>query len=107
MITVTPAASEHMRHLIAESGGPEVKGIRISVMAGGCSGFSYNLDFEDDPELDDNVFGDNPRVFVDDASMGYIQGLTLDYEGGLNGTGLKFDNPKATTTCGCGTSFSV
>ncbi len=107
MITITPAASTHMRHLIAENGKTDVKGIRLSVMAGGCSGFSYDLDFEDSPELDDNVFGDDPRVFVDDASLGFVQGLTLDFEGGLNGAGLRFDNPKATATCGCGTSFSV
>ena len=60
MITVTPEASEHMRKLIAESDEPDIKGIRISVMAGGCSGFSYQLDFESEPELDDNVFGENP-----------------------------------------------
>lgn len=107
MITITPEAAAHMRHLIAENGDPNVKGIRLSVMAGGCSGFSYDLDFEDAPELDDNVFGTDPRVFVDDASLGYVQGLTLDFEGGLSGAGLRFNNPKATATCGCGSSFSI
>ena len=107
MITITSAAAEHMQHLIAEQSDDKIKGIRISVMAGGCSGFSYQLDFEDDPELDDNVFGDAPPVFVDDVSLGYIQGLTLDFEGGLSGTGLQFNNPKATATCGCGNSFSI
>jgi iron-sulfur cluster assembly protein len=107
MITVTPEASDHMRKLIAESGEADIKGVRISVMAGGCSGFSYQLDFEDEPELDDNVFGKDPLVFVDDASMAYIAGMTLRFDGGLAGTGLTFDNPKAASTCGCGSSFSV
>ncbi|HAN31781.1 MAG TPA: iron-sulfur cluster assembly accessory protein [Myxococcales bacterium] len=107
MITITSSAAEHMRHLIAEQNDDEIKGIRISVMAGGCSGFSYQLDFEDEPELDDNVFGQTPRVYVDDVSLGYIQGLTLDFKGGLNGTGLLFNNPKATSTCGCGSSFDI
>ncbi|MCO4761845.1 MAG: iron-sulfur cluster assembly accessory protein [Myxococcales bacterium] len=107
MITVTPAAAKHMRQLIDDNADEAIKGIRISVLAGGCNGFSYDLDFEDSPELDDNVFGDAPRVFIDDASLGYIKGLTLDFDGGLNGTGLKFDNPQATNTCGCGSSFSL
>lgn len=107
MITITPAASAHMRKLIADSDDKGIKGIRISVMAGGCSGFSYSLDFETEPELDDNVFGADPLVFVDDASMAYLAGLSLDFEGGLSGKGLIFDNPKAASTCGCGSSFSV
>ena len=107
MITITSEAGAHMRKLIAERDEEDVKGIRISVMAGGCSGFSYSLDFETEPELDDNVFGRDPLVFVDDASMAYLAGLTLDYEGGLSGKGLIFDNPKAASTCGCGSSFSV
>ena len=107
MITITPEAAAHMRKLVAESDKKDVKGVRISVMAGGCSGFSYSLDFETEPELDDNVFGTDPLVFVDDASMAYLAGLTLGYEGGLSGKGLIFDYPKAASTCGCGSSFSV
>ena len=107
MIQITDQARAHMRELIAKNGDASVKGIRLAVMAGGCSGLSYNRDFESEPELDDNVFGADPPVFVDDASLGLIDGLRLDYTGGLNGKGLVFDNPKAVDTCGCGTSFSV
>ncbi|MCB9740410.1 MAG: iron-sulfur cluster assembly accessory protein [Deltaproteobacteria bacterium] len=107
MIVISDAALQHMRELIAKNGDDSVKGIRIAVMAGGCSGLSYNLDFESEPELDDNVFGGNPPVYVDDASLGLIDGLSLDYIGGLNGKGLVFNNPKSVDTCGCGTSFSV
>ena len=107
MITISPEASAHMQKLIVDSGEAGIKGVRISVMAGGCSGFSYSMDFETEPELDDNVFGANPPIFVDDASMEYLAGLTLRYEGGLSGKGLIFDNPKAASTCGCGSSFSM
>ncbi len=107
MIAITPEASDHMRKLIADNGNAEVKGVRISVMAGGCSGLSYSMDFEDEPEMDDNVFGDNPRVFIDSASLEFLKGLTLRYHGGLNGSGLQFDNPKAVDTCGCGASFAI
>ncbi len=107
MITITPEASAHIAKLIADNGDPAVMGVRIAVMAGGCSGLNYNIDFEDDPELDDNVFGEDPRVFVDSASLGFLQGLTLKFDGGLNGKGLIFDNPKAVDTCGCGASFSI
>lgn len=107
MITVTPDALTHMRKLIDEQRNPAIKGIRIAVMAGGCSGLNYSMDFEDEPELDDNVFGGDPRVFVDSASLDVIKGLTLRYEGGLSGKGLVFDNPRAVDTCGCGSSFSI
>ena len=107
MVHITPEAAAHMRKLIDDSGQDGVKGVRISVLAGGCSGLSYDIDFESEPELDDNVFGGDPPVFIDSASLEYIQNLTLNFEGGLNGAGLRFDNPQAKDTCGCGSSFSM
>ena len=107
MIHISPEASAHMRKLIDDSDQDGVKGVRISVLAGGCSGLSYDLDFESEPELDDNVFGNDPPVFIDSASLEYIKDLTLNFEGGLNGAGLRFDNPQAKDTCGCGASFSM
>ena len=107
MIQITPEARAHMRKLIADNGDEAIKGVRISVLAGGCSGLSYSMDFEDTPEMDDNVFGDGPPVYIDSASLEFLQGLTLKYDGGLNGKGLVFDNPKAVDTCGCGASFSI
>ncbi len=107
MVQITPEAAAHMRKLIEDNGQDDIKGVRISVLAGGCSGLSYDLDFESDPELDDNVFGDDPRVFIDSASLEYIKDLTLNFDGGLNGAGLRFDNPQAKDTCGCGASFSM
>jgi iron-sulfur cluster assembly protein len=107
MIHISAEALGHMRQLIEGQQDPEIKGIRLSVMAGGCSGMSYSLDFEKEPELDDNVFGGDPPVYVDSASLGFIDGLSLRFTGGLNGKGLIFDNPKAVDTCGCGTSFAL
>ena len=107
MIHISPAALGHMRQLIEGQADPAIRGIRLSVMAGGCSGMSYGLDFEKEPELDDNVFGGDPPVYIDSASLGFIDGLSLDFSGGLNGKGLIFHNPKAVDTCGCGSSFAV
>lgn len=82
--------------------------VRISVMGGGCSGMSYRLTFEQNPPSEsDKVFTkDGVIVLVDAKSYLFIAGSTLEYEGGLNGSGFKVVNPKAKTTCGCGQSFS-
>jgi iron-sulfur cluster assembly protein len=83
-------------------------GLRIAVVGGGCSGMSYKLDFQKEPAANDKVFEqDGVKVFVDAKSYIFLKGLTLDYSGGLNGTGFTFQNPNATKSCGCGTSFSV
>jgi iron-sulfur cluster assembly accessory protein len=89
-----------------EGAGPE-KALRIGVVGGGCSGFSYTMGF-DEPKSDDTVFtfGD-VRVVVDAASREYLDGTIIDYVTGLHGAGFKFENPKATRTCGCGSSFSA
>ncbi len=107
MIQITEEALTHMRGLIARQDDPSIAGIRLAVLAGGCSGLSYSLDFEKDTDPEDRVFGGEPKVFVDPASLDHLAGLTLHFDGGLNGKGLIFDNPKATDTCGCGTSFST
>lgn len=83
-------------------------GLRVAVVGGGCSGMSYKLDFQKEPQPNDKIFEqDGIRVFVDPKSYLYVKGLTLDYSGGLNGTGFTFKNPNATKSCGCGTSFAV
>ena len=83
-------------------------GLRVGVVGGGCSGFQYNLAFEEAPGDDDAVFEQNGvRIFVDAASQPHLAGLTLDYVTGLHGAGFKFLNPNATRTCGCGSSFAT
>jgi iron-sulfur cluster assembly protein len=83
-------------------------GLRVGVTDGGCSGFSYKLDFENLPKPDDAVldFAGIP-IYVDPASAPYLAGTVIDFVTGLHGGGFKFSNPNATGTCGCGTSFSA
>jgi iron-sulfur cluster assembly accessory protein len=87
---------------------PKPAGLRISVVGGGCSGFSYSMAFENTPGMLDKTynFGDL-RVFVDQASMLYLDGAEVDYVETLEGSGFKFNNPNTKSTCGCGSSFSA
>jgi iron-sulfur cluster insertion protein len=107
MITVTDGAAEKVRVLLREQGN-DGHGLRLGVMGGGCSGFQYNLDFEEKESEMDQVFEINGvKVFIDMKSSLYLNGVTLDYHDGLMGAGFKIENPNARTTCGCGESFSA
>lgn len=82
--------------------------LRVQVRQGGCSGLSYKMEFQDEKKEGDHVFEDKGvKILVDGKSYMFIAGLTLDFSGGLNGTGFSFQNPNATKTCGCGSSFAV
>lgn len=82
--------------------------IRVGVTSGGCSGLSYNMDFDTDLKPDDQVFEDNGiKIVTDLKSFLYLCNTTLEFSGGLSGKGFYFDNPNASRTCGCGESFSV
>lgn len=107
MIQLSEAAVSQIKRFREDEKMPD-GGLRISVVGGGCSGMSYKLEFQKDPQATDKVFEqDGVKVFVDPKSFLYIKGLMLDYSGGLNGTGFTFKNPNAAKSCGCGTSFSV
>jgi|SRR5581483_4354270 len=106
-VKLTPKAIEMVRKMHAKEGLAPDKGLRIGVVGGGCSGFQYQLNFDIQKEGDRVVEMDGVRVFVDDFSMPYIAGTTLDYVEGLHGAGFRFDNPRASRTCGCGSSFSA
>ena len=83
-------------------------GLRVAVRGGGCSGFEYALDFENEERDSDMVIEyDDLRVFIDPISSRYLAGTTIDYSLGMSGTGFKFENPRATGTCGCGSSFAI
>ncbi len=83
-------------------------GLRVAVRGGGCSGFEYALDFELEARDTDIVLEyDDLSVFVDPISARYLEGTEIDYILGTTGAGFKFNNPKATGTCGCGSSFAV
>ncbi len=82
--------------------------VRVGVKSGGCSGLSYELKFDNQQLENDKIFESNAiKIIVDKKSFLYLVGTTLDYSGGLNGTGFVFNNPNANRTCGCGESFSL
>jgi iron-sulfur cluster assembly protein len=106
LVTLTDAASIEVRRLVGldENTG---KGLRLGIKGGGCSGLSYVLEFTEDREGDTILSMEGFSVFLDRKSTIYLQGITLDHQGGLTGKGFVFHNPAATNTCGCGESFSL
>jgi len=96
-----------LRELIAEEDNPEIK-LRVFVQGGGCSGFSYGFTFDQVKNEDDFDFNyEEVQVLVDAMSMQYLQGATIDYREDVMGSSFVINNPSATSTCGCGSSFSV
>jgi iron-sulfur cluster assembly protein len=107
-ITVTEKALARIRLTLAKENIPATEGgLRLGVQGGGCSGLSYNISFDTQPRERDRIFqyGD-VRVFVDPKSFIYLQGMVVDYEETLMRQGFVFNNPNATKSCGCGSSFS-
>lgn len=87
---------------------PKPAGLRIGVVGGGCSGFSYQMVFETEPTpMDKIMLFDGLKVFVDQTSLMYLDGTRVDYIESLEGAGFKFENPNVKSTCGCGSSFSA
>jgi len=106
-IVVTPTAVDQIKKLL-ESQNKQDWGIRVGVKGGGCSGLSYTMDLCEAPSEEDKTFDiEGLKVFCDKKSYFYLNGLTLDFIDALMGGGFKFVNPNATTTCGCGSSFSA
>jgi iron-sulfur cluster assembly protein len=100
------AAAEALSLLEGEELDTDVAGLRLFVQQGGCAGLSYGMRFDEEPEEDDTVYRHHDlRVFVDPASMNYIEGSVVDYEDGLQGAGFHVDNPNVVSECGCGESF--
>jgi iron-sulfur cluster assembly protein len=108
-LTLTPRAAEEVRRFIAEDkASVESTGLRVSVMPGGCSGFRYQLNLEDQPAADDVVIEtEGVRLFVDEFSANYLNGTRIDYKSNFQESGFAFENPNATGGCGCGSSFTV
>jgi iron-sulfur cluster assembly protein len=107
-LTITDnALSEVKKFMEAEKVGTEA-GLRIRVVPGGCSGFSYSMQIEEAPRQGDEIFDESGlRVFVDMFSRQYLEGVQIDYVSSVMGSGFTFSNPNATGSCGCGSSFSV
>jgi iron-sulfur cluster assembly protein len=107
MLRMTPRAVEKVKEIL-EMQDPKPAGLRIAVVGGGCSGFQYSMAFENNPQLLDKTYNyDGLKVFIDQASMLYLDGAEVDYVETLEGSGFKFHNPNVRTTCGCGQSFSA
>ena len=108
MITITEKAKGKIDDLMQESQMDTNYFLRVSVKGGGCSGLTYNLDFDNEQKKDDQFFEDRGvRIALDMKSFLYLAGTELDFTDGINGKGFNFNNPNATRTCGCGESFSV
>lgn len=106
MITITDQAVEKIKGIIAEENNPSLK-LRVFVQGGGCSGMQYGFTLDEEQAEDDwklDVSG--VHVLVDSMSGGYLQGAVIDYQEDQYGSSFKINNPSATTTCGCGSSFS-
>jgi len=107
-ITLTKKAEDKVREILSDQPEPYA-GLRIQVVGGGCSGFSYRMGFDKTfNDQSDSVFEfEGLKVFIDKQSLLYMDGSEVDYVDGLHGAGFKFNNPNTTGSCGCGSSFSV
>src|ERR1700758_5753236 len=103
-VQLTPTAVAKVKEIMAQQN-PVPAGLRVGVVGGGCSGFSYSMSFENGAGMMDKTFDfDGLKVFVDATSLMYLKGVSVDYLETLEGAGFKFDNPNVKSTCGCGSS---
>lgn len=108
MLFVSDNAKEKIIELRSKENLGEDYFVRVSVTSGGCSGLTYNMDFDNESKDNDQVFEDNDvKIVTDLRSFLYLCNTTLDFSGGLDGNGFYFQNPNAARTCGCGESFAV
>ena len=106
-VVLTPTAIAKVKEIMAQQS-PVPAGLRVGVVGGGCSGFSYSMSFENNAGMMDKTFNfEGVKVFVDATSAMYLNGCQVDYVETLEGAGFKFENPNVKSTCGCGSSFSV
>ena len=107
MLTLTDRAADKVKE-IRDAEGLADQGLRVRVIGGGCAGFSYDLFFEDETsDLDQTFNSHGIPIYVDMMSAQYVEGTEIDYVEGLQGAGFKFQNPQASQTCGCGSSFAT
>ena len=106
-VILTPSAASRVKALRVMEGNDALH-LRVSVLGGGCSGFQYKIDFDDTVHDDDSIFEtDGVKLLVDETSMEFMEGAEVDFVEELIGAAFKINNPNATASCGCGTSFSV
>lgn len=106
MVNLTPAAAEKLSGIMGQKGMVETHALRVFVKGGGCGGMQYGMTFDDKTHEGDEVWEQHGlRVVVDSTSLFYINGANIDYVDNLMGGGFHIDNPQATSSCGCGSSF--
>jgi len=106
-INFTDTAVAKVKEIMAQQN-PVPAGLRVGVVGGGCSGFSYSMSFENGAGMMDKTFDfGGLKVYVDATSLMYLKGVSVDYVETLEAAGFKFDNPNVKSTCGCGSSFNV
>src|SRR5947199_7064879 len=106
-VALTPTAVAKVREIMAQQN-PVPAGLRVGVVGGGCSGFSYSMNFENAAGMMDKVYEfEGLKVFIDATSVVYLNGAIVDYVETLEGAGFKFENPNVKSTCGCASSFNV
>jgi iron-sulfur cluster assembly protein len=106
-VTLTAPAKEEIRRLMAEAGFDSTQYLRVGVKGGGCSGMTYVLGFDARSEKDEQFDIDGIPCIMEKSHEIYLMGMEIDWQGGLNSRGFTFNNPNASKTCGCGTSFAV
>jgi len=107
-VSLSATAATEVRRYIEEQGAAATAGLRVGVLPGGCSGFQYGLNIEDEPAEDDMILeSQGVRLFVDPFSLQYLQGTEIDHVSTFQGSGFTFNNPNATGGCGCGSSFTA
>ena len=107
MLSLTDKAAEKVREIRTAEGIEANMGLRFRVVGGGCSGFAYDLYFDNPGETDKTFESNGVKLVVDQMSLMYLVGTEVDYVEGLQGAGFKFNNPNVKSTCGCGSSFSA
>lgn len=106
-VTFTDRAISALKKILTDENRPADQPLRVGVEGGGCSGLTYVLDFDEKREFDEEFNIEGLRVVLDGRHGLYVHGMEVDYNSGLNDRGFVFNNPNATESCGCGTSFSV
>lgn len=106
-INLTERAAEKVRDIRSSENIEDSYGLRLRVVGGGCSGFTYDLYFDQKTQIDKEYSSFGVQLVIDQMSLQYLRGTEVDYVEGLQGAGFKFNNPNVKSTCGCGSSFNV
>lgn len=106
-VQLTERAADQVRHIREDEDLADDLCLRVAVEGGGCSGLSYKLGFDYESEEDKVIISQGVKIIVDPKHMMYLKGISVDYPDGLDARGFTFDNPNASETCGCGSSFAT